>query len=244
LSLSFPAIFQLLEKYNTTTQRSYQLDQPDRVVPDALKWPDGIGELSPSHIAYLRRRGLDPDEIVNLWHPLGTTGAAASLYANRIFAPLYFQGRVVSWQGRSIRDDCPDDFRYETCPKKDELVPCKSIVYGWDYVQEYKRGVVVEGLFDVWKLGPGAMHTFGISWCRSQAKLLAELDWIGIAFDAEPEAQRQARALAEEIAGLGKAVELIDWETEYKDAGETEVEVARQFMKDLGFAPINIESNG
>lgn len=69
--------------------------------------------------------------------------------------------------------------------------------------------IVVEGVTDVWRLGPGAVATFGIKFRPAQVAMLARhFKTIHVLFDPEPAAQAQARKLATDISRLGCAVKI------------------------------------
>ena len=208
-------------------------------VPNALKltYPRYAAPITERGKNYLRRRGLDWRQVQDEFSTLMETPpyAQPAIMALRLVAPLIKDGREVSWQGRSMRDDCDKAFRYMTCPKELEVVFHKSVVYGMDQAQPFGKAVVVEGLFDVWKLGPGAVHTFGTSWSQAQLASLSTLKQVFVMFDSEAGAQRAGRELAAALAGLGVRVSLIDPE-DAKDPGEWPLDKARSVMRELGFS--------
>lgn len=215
-----------IEKYKTGTRRKYRATENETSRPSILKWPAGIGPVLSPHKKYLQRRGLDPDEIESLWKIRGTTSIAEPQFANRIFAPLIFNYEEVSWQGRSISKS--NALRYITCADENEIIPSKSLVYGWDCVQ-HGKAVVVEGLFDVWKGGPGCVHTFGISWTSAQLNLLSRLRSAVIAYDDEDDARRSGEQLAESLDGLGVKCALLFLDK--KDFGAMPVDEARTIVR-------------
>ena len=207
-------------------------------VPNALKltYPQHATDLTERGKHYLQRRGLDWRRVQDEWGPLKETPpyAQPGIIASRLIAPLIRDGREVSWQGRSMRDDCEKAKRYMTCPKELEVMFHKATVYGIDHAVSLDKAVVVEGLFDVWKLGPGAVHTFGTSWSQAQLALLSTVKQVWVMFDSEPGAQRAGRDLAKSLAGLGVNVSVIDPD-DTKDPGDWPVDKARAAMKSLGF---------
>jgi len=185
------------------------------------------------------RRGLDPDRVrAEFGEQYETPGHAPEL-PNRLIAPLYIGGAAVSWQARAMAPNCPKPMRYHTCPPDREVVYHKSTVYGLDAVRG-DTGVVVEGLFDCWKLGPGAVHTFGVSWLPAQLAVLAKrFRRLFVMYDSKGEAdplgdaQRQGRMLAEAASLLGVEAYAVDAENA-KDPGDLPLEEARSLMKELG----------
>jgi hypothetical protein len=77
-------------------------------------------------------------------------------------------------------------------------VPRNRLLYGWDYVRQ--GVIVVEGPTDVWRVGPGAVGTLGLSVSATQIALLSKVPTRVICFDTEPQAQRRASALADALS--------------------------------------------
>jgi hypothetical protein len=218
----------ILEEFQSKSKKRIVAVEDKRTErPATLVWPAGIDNLSRIHTDYLISRGLDPDEVITQWHARGSQGGAAPLYANRIYAPLVYKGEEVSWQGRAVSRQ--NAVRYVTCPDALEVVPSKSLVYGWDLISSGKA-LIVEGLFDVWKGGPGCVHTFGVAWTASQLRLLSSLRTAVVAYDAEPQAIRAANDLAESLSGLGVKAAVL--QLDQKDFGAMPVEEARAIVRE------------
>lgn len=197
------------------------------------------GALTPPHIQYLEERGLDVGELLNTWG-VGSVGPLGGSVANRVFIPTVFGGEEVSWQARTIfRDVRP---KYLSASPAQERIPHKSIVYGWDHAEREGWAVVVEGAVDVWKLGPPAVHTFGVQWTWAQVELLSRLTRVVVMYDREDDrglaegVERQARTLAEALAVLGVDAEVANLPVGVHDAGELPLDEARGLMKELSHA--------
>ena len=182
----------------------------DAAVPDShLQYASSIKlpgrELMPYHRNYLLRRGLDPDMLVRRYGILGTNPFdkfEGKDYGNRIIIPIYdLDGRLVSFQGRDVTGRY-DVERYKVCPLDKSLMHYKDIVYGGNLAKG-RRVVVVEGVVDAWKLGPGAVATFGTGCKKTQLMCLTRWPEVVFFFDPEPTAQAEAHAYAEELARYG-----------------------------------------
>jgi hypothetical protein len=175
-------------------------------------------ELLPYHRNYLLRRGLDPDFLVRQYGILGTNPFDTfdgQNYGNRIIIPIYdFDGMLVSFQGRDVTG-CPGVDRYKVCPVKKSLMHYKDLVYGGNLAKG-DRVVVVEGVVDAWKLGPGAVATFGTGCKKAQIMSLTRWKEVIFFFDPEPAAQAEAHEYAEELARCGVQVSVA-----YEDFGST-----------------------
>lgn len=159
-----------------------------------LSVPYGVGPLQPAHIRYLRGRGFDCEELVRLWG-IGGIGVARRLQW-RVYIPIYRHGKQTSWTTRAISDTV--QMRYSSARLEEEAYPHKQTVYGLDYVRH--ACIVHEGPLDVWKVGPGAVCTFGLSYSPAQINAISRVPVRAICFDNEPEAQRRAEKLAADLA--------------------------------------------
>ena len=173
---------------------------PDILVPKPHVLPSGTDRMLSHHRAYLIKRKFDPEYLEKEWGLLGT-GPVSALdsisYKHRIIAPIHWDNQRVSFQARDITGKHP--LRYIACPRVRELLHHKHIVYGqqtkWGDV-----GVCVEGITDVWRLGPLSFATFGIEYTVYQVQqIVAHFDHVVILFDDEPQAQTQAERLAAEL---------------------------------------------
>lgn len=160
-----------------------------------VKLPSPLMDLTDKHKAFLRRRGFNPDFLIRTYG-LKSIGPGGP-YRYRLFIPIIYQGQVVSFTTRAVTDD-PDVVRYKTCSKDNEVIHHKYIVYGFDLIPD-DTVIVVEGPSDAWRLGPGAVATFGITYTFPQVMLLSKIKNVFIMFDNEPLAQQQAEKLAHDI---------------------------------------------
>jgi len=189
-----------------------------------IEWPANCHSISGRHKKYLTNRNFNPMKIYRDWQIQGT--GPIGPYKFRIIIPIYFNGKLVSYQGRDITDK--SDLRYKACPIEKEVIHHKHIVYGIDHVKN-KKAVIVEGVFDVWRLGYGAVCTFGTEVTNEQVLLLAErLERAYICFDDE-DAEGKAESLGNRLIALGVEVDLISIDAE--DPAELTELQARKVIK-------------
>lgn len=169
------------------------------------------GPLHEMHKQYLLKRGLDPDYLVRYYGIKGTMLGArleGKDFSLRIIIPIKNpEGKIVSFQGRDITGDDRRN-RYEGCPKEKAMENYKHLLYGADLAWHSDSVVVVEGVFDAWKLGPGAVATFGTGMTKEQLLMLSHWKRVTFFFDPEPEAQKHAEEYAREVAMYGSDVEI------------------------------------
>lgn len=154
--------------------------------------------------AYLLKRGFHPDRTEEKYKLLGT-GPVGS-YKFRIIIPIFYQGEVVSFQGRDYTDK--SDLRYKACKMDNEKIHHKYLLYGYDDVPG-DHAIVVEGIMDKWKMGDSAVATFGTAYTPQQRALLTRFKRVTVLFDPEDQARAHANKLAGELSGLGVETDLI-----------------------------------
>jgi hypothetical protein len=157
--------------------------------------PEGVGPLLGAHKAYLRQRGLDPDEMVRLWN-LGGIGPFAPLKW-RLFIPIHREGEPVNWTTRAI-GKTDHTGRYRSAKREQASVPRGELLFGEDYCRH--AVVVAEGPFSVFRIGPGAVCTCGVGFSRQQVARIAKFSVRVICFDSDPAAQRRAGDLADDLS--------------------------------------------
>ena len=187
----------------TLPQKSVHTFDGDGILPKEAKLP-----LPPLHREYLRKRGFDPDYIVRKYgiRACSVTGR----YKLRIVIPVVVGGEVVNFTARDVTGKA--HARYKSCPSDRAKVPLKCCVYNIDTVRCGGGVVVVEGPLDVWRIGDGAVATFGTNFTKEQVKVIAEREpeVVAVVFDAEEKALRKAEELATALSPFVKRVEVVE----------------------------------
>jgi len=190
-----------------------------------LEVPSGVGQLLRPHLAYLKKRGLDPQQIQDQW---GVQAIGLSSYLQwRLFIPIHFEMEMVSWTTRSIGDD---GTRYISAEPDKEQLHHRDLLYGEDCTGP--SIVVVEGPIDVWAIGPGAVATMGLATTPAQVEKIARHPYRVICFDAETTAQKRAHRLARELQGFPGTTTVVELESG-KDAGSADPQEVEELQKFL-----------
>jgi hypothetical protein len=149
--------------------------------PDAGKPPEvprnfeSLADLPADHKArtYLAdERGFDPDELSETYG-VGYCGENPNpLVRDRIIVPLVQGGVLFGWQARFIGErnwKATDVPKYYTAPgtKKNQ------VLYGIDRAKSCPFAVLVEGVTDVWSVGPCATALLGKTISFAQSQLIA-----------------------------------------------------------------------
>ena len=194
--------------------------------PKKLSFPIGIIPLNSKHKMYLKKRGYDPNQLEKEWGLMGTERFGD--YKFRIIAPIFYRNQLVSYQGRDYSG--LSSIKYKACKQIDEVIPHKETLYGID--KTWKNSIlVVEGVTDVWRMGPGSAATFGIEFTPSQITLLSKWKNVFIMFDSDPQAIKQTEKLGGCLDGLGCNVEIL--ELEKGDPGDLTQEEANEIMEEI-----------
>jgi len=156
---------------------------------------------------YLRDRAFDPALLgqrlgvgycpVANWNVQMATG--------RIIIPIMMDGQLRGWQSRYIGDP-PNKFvpKYYTMPgmRKTELL------YNIDPARKYPYVVLVEGVTDVWKVGPVSVALFGKTLSATQELLISSIWNKGTVYVMlDSDAADDGRKIVERLRGrVGKCV--------------------------------------
>jgi hypothetical protein len=120
---------------------------------------------------------------------------------------------------------------YLACAEKDEVLHHKHLLYGFDAAVVKGQCVVVEGVTDVWRLGAGAVATFGKKYTAEQVVMIANnFEKVFRLFDADANEDDQ---LEWDLVGAGCDVETIHL---YRgDPGQLKDYEAAGLMYEMGF---------
>ena len=234
LSISFYEAKKLLQEYDTESRIIQKVKKKslaknivlpgNEIVKDSKAWN------------YLLKRRFDPQHLIDTYKI--KDGGLTGDWSFRIIIPIIINGKIVSYQGRSIfsKEKCKqlDILRYKTLNIYDSVINAKYTFYGLDDCKSYWI-VLVEGPFDRWRLGPNnVLSTLGTSTSEQQIILLAErYKKVIFLFDNEKSAQDRAKKYGQRLAGLGMEVEIFNPEFEH-DPGDYSVSEEAEVRSELG----------
>lgn len=164
-------------------------------VAGKLEVPKAVVPMGKAHRAYLRKRGLDPELIESTWGVQGI-GPDGGYLKWRLYIPIAWRGKPVSWTTRAISDEVTP--KYRTAKPEQEKIHAKTLLYGHDLANH--ACIVVEGPGDAWRIGPGAVATMGTVVTRAQMAKLSRFSLRIICMDSDPAAQRRANTLAGDLS--------------------------------------------
>jgi hypothetical protein len=201
----------IIREYSSgDTLEEYTTERPDR-----LRLPPGIIPLSEVHYGYLKSRGFKPST-ARTWRLMAT--GIHGQYSHRIIAPIYLDHELVSYQGRDISGR--SSLRYKACAKQDEVCLHQHTLYGIDSVKS-SSVIILEGITDVWRIGPGSVSCFGIEWTTQQARMIAtRFKRFAILFDSEEQAGEKAYELYQYLTSRGLSGEILTLPSDIEDPAE------------------------
>lgn len=140
---------------------------------DLLKEVDPPGFIRPlsslpEHhpaVQYVRRRGFDERYLTDIFRIGYVVNSHRFHYVNRLYVPVYFQGRLCGWQLRAIDDSQP---RWYSCPG----MPKTRLLYNWDNALGQEVKILVEGATSCWAVGIQGVASFGKTISTHQFVLL------------------------------------------------------------------------
>lgn len=193
----------------TLTEFSH-LIKPIRTPADHTIFPGGTSEiLLPIHRNYLKKRGYDPDEIQRKYDILGV-GPTLDNWKFRIIIPVYLHGELVTYLGKDTTG--LQEIPYKNAPVEKSIVQCKHTLYGIDQVRD--TAIIVEGVFDAWRIGQGAVPCFGTQYTIDQLLLLKNVKRVFVLFDGKKEddgeAIKFAHRMANDLTAIVPEVEVLE----------------------------------
>lgn len=195
----------ILKEYDHAGKPEYEIREPFEGA-DRCSLPSNAKPLKTRSKDYLTDRNFDPEKLEKEWGLKATDYHGD--YRFRIIAPIYLDEVLVSYQGRDYTEQAT--IPYKACKKKDEVIHHKHTLYGIDKIQN-KKAIIVEGIADAWRIGPGAVATFGTGFTTAQVNMMLDrLDEIYILFDVEQEAQERADSLSTNLSGYDRKVEILE----------------------------------
>jgi hypothetical protein len=206
-------VYRIQYEYST---RSTVLDRlRDRAEKHGVDRVDVPGDpLQKMHIDYLCQRGYDPQTIMTKYRVRGE--GIAGDYKYRIIIPILFEDEIVSFVARDVTGK--QKLRYKNCPIDKSVLNPKHVLYNLDNCKEDVI-VIVEGIFDVWRMGDGYAASLGTDLSPPQIRLLSKYKKIIFLFDNEELAQAKAKKYAYLLSSMGIEVVIANTETA-KDPGE------------------------
>ena len=192
---SFPKAMDILQEFQPRELKPYQEGEHKKSIKVNLP-KNATRIIQPEHAGYLEGRGFDYKKLekynLHYCNPLGK-------WANRIIVPIYKGYKLLTFTSIDISDDV--NIKYKHLSEEESVSHVKEILYG----SEFTNGVVCsicEGIFDMWRIGDGALCTFGTKVTAAQKKILSKYNKVLICFDGDQAGKEGAEKLANDLAAF------------------------------------------
>ena len=165
--------------------------------------PIGASKKFPqSHLDFLTKRRYTKEVIDQ--YDLYATGPVG-VYNHRIIIPVFVNHRMVAFVGRDITGQ--SDTPYRNSSEQYGTTDVKRTLYNMDNVIG-NTVVIVEGILDAWRMGDGAVCTFGTKFTREQLRLLKGMHRAFVMYDAD--ALAIAYKLAYDLSSFVKEIRVLE----------------------------------
>jgi DNA primase len=219
--VSFPKAIQIMKEFGGNVYTP-----PEKHYQTKLKLPTHIlKEFPKSYKDFLIGRRYDPDYVIPKYGLLAT--GPMSDYRYRIIVPVFMNERVLSFVGRDVTGK--SRLPYRNSGENFSIKDPKQCLYNIDSVIQDKA-VIVEGIFDAWRIGDGAIATFGTKYTHEQIRLLKNLKRVFVLYDAD--ATHIAYKLAHDLSSIVKEVSVI--ELSEGDPDNLKEDDVRSLRKEIG----------
>jgi DNA primase len=229
LNIPASALDQILEPFQVKNKILAKLNEKEKLNKDKIELPNY--PLSMQEKKYLLNRHFNPDELIEKYGIQG--GGWVGEWKNRIIIPIYLGGKLISWTSRTIIKD--REPRYKFLSNEESVINPKLCFFNIDNCTN-NYVFLVEGLFDVMRLGQDTICGFGIVLVRAQIMYLSErFKKIFILFDNERQAQKKAKEIGLLLQGHGLDAYICDVFGGYgaKDAGDLSPYNARKVKSEI-----------
>jgi len=220
----------ILESFQTKNKILAKLNEKKPLNKTKIELPNYTLSLAEKN--YLLDRRFNPYELIEKYNIQGG-GWCNNDWKNRIIIPIYVSSKLVSWVGRTILPNREPRYRFLT--NAESVINPKKIFFNLDNCSN-NYVILLEGLFDVMRLGNDCICGFGIALTRTQIMYLSErFKKVFILYDNERNAQKRARSIGMQLQGYGLDVFIVNAFSDYsvKDAGELSPYKAKQLKEYL-----------
>jgi len=192
---------------------SSQEDNKDLAIQNMKKrmfceMPQGIlNDLPLPHQNYLKSRNFDPDFLAKKYKLQAVYNAGDEKFKWRIIAPIFLNGKMVSFVGMSIIRE-KGIVKYLNCATEDSVISARDCLYNYDTIKDV--AVIVEGITDVWRMGDGFVATLGKGMNAERIKLLKEKNPKKVCILYDADAVKDAHKVANNLCGLFEDVSVLE----------------------------------
>ena len=160
--------------------------------------PEASKKIKKQHAEYLISRGYSYKLLTKKYN-FHFCGPESDYWSNRIIVPITKRGRLITFTSIDVTEN--PYIRYKHLPDEQSIISIKHYLYGLEHAK-YSVCCLVEGLFDRYRIGDGALCSFGTNITTEQKLILTEFRKIIIAFDGDSTGIKAAEKIANDIRKL------------------------------------------
>lgn len=224
LGISFEKVDKIIDDFEIDIlekQKSYKSDVSE------VNFPKGAElDFPEMHKKYLTRRGFDYKKLT-AEYGLKSYLHLGKEFSYRVVAPVIINGVIVNLVGRDVTGK--QDQKYINLKNDKAAVPMKNCLYNIDSVKG--TAIIVEGIFDVWRIGRGAVATMGVEYTTHQLRLLYEKNLKKVFVMYDKDAVKKAYKLGHILSTFVPKVEIL--ELEEGDPADMSEEEVSKFRKEI-----------
>lgn len=160
------------------------------------------------HKNYLRGRNFNPEQIISQYKLKAIHDLENRHWKFRLVAPIFLNRKIMNLIGLDITKN-PDREPYMALSNEDAILPLKHLLYNLDNAKG-DSVVLVEGITDVWRMGPGFVASFGNVLTVEQMQLLVSKNFKKYYIFYDATAIKNSERVANQFSGLPGKVEIIE----------------------------------
>jgi 5S rRNA maturation endonuclease (ribonuclease M5) len=190
--------------------------------------PQECNDMFPlTYTDYLRKRNFDPNYIIKKYRLKAFPNHGQFKF--RIFIPVYIDNVLVNFTAMDT-SGIKDRQKYIHCKNENAIIPMKECVYNIDSVRDI--AIICEGVADVWRVGDGAVATFGVNYSMSQVNLLIKkrIQKAYVLYDSDEAGKKKGQQLASDLS-VFIPTEII--ELEQGDPGDMSEEEVKKLRREV-----------
>jgi len=190
---SFQKAIQILGDSVPRELRSFKTEEKERAIKVELP-KEASSKITAYHAEYLEKRGYDYKELTEKYnlHFCGPYGE----WRNRIIVPIIKRYKIVTFTSIDISET--SNLRYRHLQDELSVIPIKHYLFGLEFTNDISC-IVVEGLFDQFRMGDGSVCTFGTKITPEQIRLLSKFSLVKILSDGDEAGRVSAEKLANDL---------------------------------------------
>lgn len=209
-----------------TRTKTRRKDKNDFFYQNEVVLPkEATKEFPKIHLKYLKKRGYNPRKIIEKYNLLScyTSGR----YKFRIIIPIVMNRKIVAYTSRDVTNT--QRLRYLTAKESECIINPKEVIYNYDSIKENKDAFLVEGPFDVWKMGDGSFSFLGIKITSNRLINIAKkkINNLYIFFDNDSAGKNAAKKVSRILSPVVKRIHILSLK-KYDDPGSlNKIEISR-----------------